>query len=95
MVNTALVFDKTISSFESSFSSYSTNMVRYNVIIIIAAVIFLFLIFCCCWRPYLNNLNKDIWRTKGMLSMIPTTVIKSNKALEDAIINGDLIEAVK
>lgn len=95
MVNTALVFDAAINSFNTSMDAYITTMERLNVLIMVASIIFLLVIFCCCWRPYLKNLNKDIWRTKGMLSMIPMKVIKENKALENAIVNENLIQAVK
>lgn len=72
-------------------NSYTTAMERYNVLIMLGSIIFMLIIFCCCWRPYLKNLNKDIWRTKGMLSMIPMKVIKENNALKDAIVNENLI----
>lgn len=34
------------------------------------------------WLPYLKDLNMKIWRTKGMLNMIPMQIITQNDRLK-------------
>ena len=36
---------------------------------------FILIVFVFLWVPYLDNLSVKIWRTKGMLSMIPMEII--------------------
>lgn len=52
-------------------------------------------IFVGVWTPYLRNLSKKIWKTKGMLNMIPLDVIKNNSVLEEHILAKDIILAMK
>ena len=75
MINTALVFDYLITIFNDNMKSYTQNSFIINLVILIASLIFLATLFMAFWRPYLNNLNNNIWRTKGMLNMIPIDVI--------------------
>jgi len=95
MVNTALVFNATISKFNDCMNSYLEYNSLLNMLLIALSVVFLLVLFLFCWRPYLNSLNKSIWRTKGMLNMIPMKAFNNNKVLKEAILNGDLIQAVK
>lgn len=64
--------------------------IKFSVFIILIVVVF-FLI----WTPYLRNLNTKIWRTKGMLNMIPMDIISKNENLKNAFISGDILQAVK
>jgi len=60
--------------------------------------VFVFLLiftFFGIWAPYLNNLSKKIWKTKGMLNMIPIDIIKGNSILEDHILAKDILNAMK
>ena len=52
---------------------------------------FFFLLF----RPYIISLNNYIWKTKGMLNMIPLEVLNKYQNLKDIIISRDIINAVK
>jgi hypothetical protein len=38
-------------------------------------LVFLLFVFVVIWIPYHSSLSKQIWRTKGMLNMIPLDVI--------------------
>ena len=40
--------------------------------------IMIFIIFMGIYIPYLKNLSNRIWRTKGMLNMIPMDILKNN-----------------
>lgn len=42
------------------------------------------------WRRYLNNLNVKIWRTKGLLNLIPMRIITSNELLKNEFTCGQL-----
>jgi hypothetical protein len=35
------------------------------------------------WLPYLGELNKKIWRTKGLLNLIPMRIVKNNDMLKN------------
>ena len=62
----------------------------------LGAFIFLIIfIFVGVWTPYLQNLSKKIWKTKGMLNMIPLDIIKNNSVLEEHILAKDIIQAMK
>ena len=52
-------------------------------------------IFVGVWAPYLKNLSRKIWNTKGMLNMIPLDIIRNNAVLEEHILAKDIISAVK
>jgi hypothetical protein len=50
-------------------------MEEQKLILFIAIMI---LIFIFAWIPYLKSINTQIWRTKGMLNMIPIEIIITN-----------------
>ena len=52
-------------------------------------------VFIFGWSPYLKNLNVKIWRTKGMLNMIPMEILQKNDNLKEKFMSGDLLQAVK
>lgn len=95
MVSTALVFEDIISEYRSSMVSYTEWQYMINILLLVGAIILLLGLYFICWRPYLNNLNNNLWRTKGMLKMIPMKAILNNEALKKGFIKGDLIQAVK
>ena len=76
----------------SSYLDYQDNIekIKFSIFIIMIVIVFLFI-----WTPYLKNLNTKIWRTKGMLNMIPMDIISKNENLKNAFISGDILQAVK
>lgn len=72
--------------------TYSQKFEMYKLGAFIVLIIF---IFVGVWTPYLKNLSKKIWKTKGMLNMIPLDVIKNNSVLEEHILAKDIILAMK
>ena len=65
----------------SDFLSYQNQIeeIKFSIYMVIMLLVFIFF-----WTPYLNNLSKQIWRTKvfknmtlnqGMLNMIPMEII--------------------
>lgn len=51
-------------------SIIDTRMAAFIIFIIAIAIAYLLL-----WTPFVNNLNREIWRTKSMLTIIPIEVI--------------------
>lgn len=76
----------------SQFVEYNmmTEKVKYAVFFVFSAFVFLFI-----WTPFVNNLNQNIWRTKGMLNMIPLEIMGKNENLKGAFLREDLLRAVK
>jgi len=59
-----------------------------------------YLIWCICivlpiWFKYLRTLNDKIFRTKGMLNMIPMEIVHKNEALREVFIKGEFLDSVK
>ena len=70
--------------------SITTERIKFAVFIVVGALMFFFV-----WMPYLRNLSQKIWRTKGMLNMIPMNIISRNQDLKDAFMSNELLQAVK
>jgi hypothetical protein len=47
------------------------------------------------WRSYLSELNVKIWRTKGLLNLIPMRIITANEYLKNEFTSGLLEKAVR
>ncbi|EGR33302.1 PAS domain S-box family protein [Ichthyophthirius multifiliis] len=58
-------------------------------------IFFLNFVFIVLWIPYQNMLSQKIWRTKGMLHMIPMDIITKDNNLKQAFASGDILQAVK
>lgn len=54
-------------------------------------IICVFLVFIVIWTPYLESLNNKIWRTKGMLKMIPVDIIMRHPSLKKAFNSADIL----
>jgi uncharacterized membrane protein len=78
-----------------NFSDYLTYGLSMNKVDFSVTLIFIFFIYLFVWSPYLRNLSSKIWRTKGMLNMIPMEIISKYDSLKQAFIGGDLLQAVK
>lgn len=89
------VMGSLITSFVSSFNTYLDSWstffkIEFGVFMGILAFIFIFI-----WVPYLKTLSKKIWRTKGMLNMIPMDLMTKNENLKVAFVSPDLQKAVR
>jgi len=60
----------------------------------ICVLIWVFL-FIVIWAPYLKRLKDKIFRTKGMLNMIPMELITKNENLKQLFLAGDILQGVK
>lgn len=84
-----------LSEYVKTFENYldvSLNIerIRFTIFILGSFAIFLFI-----WTPYLKRVRDDIWRTKGMLNMIPMEIITKNENLKNLFTSEELIQAVQ
>jgi hypothetical protein len=63
------------------------KMIGFIVVVVVMYVLL--------WLPYLKDLNMKIWRTKGMLNMIPMNIITKNEQLKREFTSGKLEQAVR
>lgn len=95
MVSNGIALDYLISQFNKEMDSYISFSLAISLVIILLGDAMIIAICLFAWSPYVQNLNNNIWRTKGMLSMIPIEVVLSNNKLKAAIISPELMKAVK
>lgn len=58
----------------------------YELVLIICSTIFLVIVgafWRLIWTIYIEELNNKIWRTKGMLNIIPMRIITANELLKN------------
>lgn len=77
--------------FETTFSTFMTSQsslaeLKFAILISSIIIVFLFL-----WLPYRTNLNHQIWKTKGMLNMIPLEYLTKNEKIKKALQQGIII----
>lgn len=85
MVQTGFAYNYTISEL---ISAVNTTNTYYNYIIrgiFICWIIILLTMMIYLWFVYLKNLRLRIWRTEGMLSMIPSEIINSSQRMKDIL----------
>jgi len=96
LVMVAPVVKSLKAQYQKSFISYinfswTTERIRFAVF-----VCFIFFAFLILWLPYLKGLQDKIFRTKGMLNMIPMELITKNANLRRLFAqSGDILQAVK
>jgi len=84
-----------INSFDSSFEDYLKFILVIEKIKFVAFLTCLLVIFLFLWVPYLKRLSMKIFRTKGMLNMIPMDIISKSEQLKYMFTSGSLLNAVK
>lgn len=82
-------------SFTDAFISYLTYAWNTEIIKFVIFLVFELVVFVIIWTPYLKNLSQNIWRTKGMLNMIPMDVMSRNESLKNVFTSNDLLQAVR
>lgn len=59
---------------------------------VLACVIFAqFLILIIAWPKFLRNMNEQIWKSRGILTLIPSRLIITNKEIKSIIKNNKLL----
>jgi PAS domain S-box-containing protein len=79
----------------ANFDDYLSTIDSLAKVKFIVFIVAAFLIFFFIWIPYLKRLKEKIFRTKGMLNMIPMNIITKNESLKNEFIQGDILQAVK
>lgn len=84
-----------LAEYVQSFEDYhdlflNVERIRFTIFILGSIAIFFFI-----WTPYLKKVRNNIWRTKGMLNMIPMDLITKNENLKNLFTSGELMQAVQ
>lgn len=74
---------------------YLDSSIMFEIYKLGVFIIIIIFIFVGVWNPYLNSLSLKIWKTKGMLNMIPMEFIKKNPILEEHILSKDILNSIK
>jgi hypothetical protein len=59
------------------------------MVMTLISLVVIFFVTIVFWRPYLSDLNLSMWRTRGMLNMIPIDIINNTSNLKNEIIGED------
>lgn len=83
----------------SSITNSLNSTISTSFVVIVASGGSFMLVLILCWRilwsGYLSELNIKIWRTKGLLNLIPMRIITSNDLLKNEFTSGQLENAVR
>jgi hypothetical protein len=88
-------FQQLLDDYIVAYNDYLSQSNRTEGIKFAVFIIFCFLVFFALWQPYLKNLKDKIFRTKGMLNMIPMDIISKNENLRTQFLSGNILQAVK
>jgi len=84
--------ERTLMTCFDDYLDYIDTVSKVKFSIFIVAIFFIFFVI---WSPYLRRLKEKIFRTKGMLNMIPMNIITKNENLKNVFIQGNILQAVK
>ena len=84
-----------LTQFGTTYNDYLTKSQRGEIIKFVIYILFCFFVFLFLWIPYRKNLSDKIFRTKGMLNMIPMEIITKNDNLKNLFLAGDILDGVK
>jgi len=81
--------------YSNAFKDYLSTTSSIATIKFVVFLVGLIVVFLAIWMPYLGSLSSRIFRTKGMLNMIPEEIIGNNVLLRRMFVNPDLQQAIK
>lgn len=84
-----------ITDFGTTYKSFLTKFKQGEIIKFVVYLCFCFFVFVILWLPYRKNLGDKIFRTKGMLNMIPMEIITKNESLKNTFLDGGILQGVK
>eukprot|EP01017_Pseudomicrothorax_dubius_P031785 TRINITY_DN4093_c0_g1_i1.p1 TRINITY_DN4093_c0_g1~~TRINITY_DN4093_c0_g1_i1.p1 ORF type:complete len:786 (+),score=179.07 TRINITY_DN4093_c0_g1_i1:207-2564(+) len=87
--------DYLVTLYNQNFNNYLDFRLLIARITFVLFIVFVIIVFLIVWGPYLGSLSSKIWRTKGMLNMIPMELITKNETLKAKFLTGDLLQAVR
>jgi hypothetical protein len=74
-------------SLKESLSEFFRSAILFVELRIVFFVIFAFIIFAFLWRIFLSNIQAEVFRSKGMLNMIPTAFLEKDNNLRKLSLN--------
>jgi len=92
--NVAIVLDYLISNYRDKLKNYRITGLVVSICMTICTLLVMFIVMFVFWRPYIKNLNQNMWRTRGMLNMIPMEIISNTQSLRAKIIDENLLNLV-
>jgi len=72
---------------QSTLSTFFQKTILFVQLQIIFFVFFTFFIFVFLWRIFLRNIQAEVFRSKGMLNMIPTAFLEKDNNLRKLSLN--------
>ena len=72
------IIEGSIDEYMAAFDSYLNQMYMYQRIKVAGLIIVLLFVLIFVWMPYLRRLTSQIFRTKGLLNMIPMEILLKN-----------------
>lgn len=85
-----LITEYNVAFVEYLDAQLNIDRVKFTIFILLCVVIFGIM-----WLRYLKGLNDKIFRTKGMLNMIPMDIISKNENLKNLFFSENILQAVK
>jgi hypothetical protein len=87
--------DDLINKYQVGFQNFLSKAKTIEIIKFVIFFLFCLFVFIFVWQPYLRGLKDKIFRTKGMLNMIPMDIISKNESLRGLFLSGNILQAVK
>jgi len=85
------LIDEYLAAFNDYLSSqYTIQKIKFALYLVLRMGILLVV-----WIPYLKRLKNQIFRTKGLLNMIPMAMLKKNKNLRDIFRSNEILKAIR
>jgi len=81
--------------FTKATDGYLKTIIMVEEIKMIVFLVVLFLLVVFILLPYLERLKQQIFRTKALLNMIPMSMIKKNKTLQEMFVSKEIFQALK
>ena len=74
-------------SLTASLKLFFDSCILFVQLRIVFFVLFAFFIFAFLWRIFLRNIQAEVFRSKGMLNMIPTAFLEKDNNLRKLSLN--------
>lgn len=74
-------------SLKQTMEDFVTKAILFVQLRIIFFIAFTFTIFAFLWRIFLRNIQAEVFRSKGMLNMIPTAFLEKDNNLKKLSLN--------
>ena len=89
------VLDSLLAKYNVSFQKFLDKSIMLDKVKFAIFIILLFFVFVVLWHPYKKELNDKIYKTKGMLKMIPIDIISKDENLKNTFLSGNILQAVR